>query len=228
MCLRVCVCGVCVCVCIPDFDRRWVRDPGVLGFASTRLKFGFGWLTAPRQSQSGLWLVRDVGDVEITMRFLLFLQPSMHHHEMASGHHHWYVCSHARPTYCNVCREALSGVTSHGLSCEGKKTRFWSHSRRIVLLDSCTFGDQFEEAPWSQFEVTRICAVARSPVCVISSLRGGRDDFTVFCVSRRLLPGWRLSKFLLFFFSVQMQGSQKVRREGEQQLQVDDAGSHRS
>ena len=43
----------------------------------------------------------------------------MHHHEMASGHHHWYVCSHARPTYCNVCREALSGVTSHGLSCEG-------------------------------------------------------------------------------------------------------------
>ena len=24
------------------------------------------------------------------------------------------------PTYCNVCREALSGVTSHGLSCEGE------------------------------------------------------------------------------------------------------------
>lgn len=29
-----------------------------------------------------------------------------------------YATSHARPTYCNVCREALSGVTSHGLSCE--------------------------------------------------------------------------------------------------------------
>lgn len=35
-----------------------------------------------------------------------------------SGHHHWYATSHARPTYCNVCREPLSGVTSHGLSCE--------------------------------------------------------------------------------------------------------------
>ncbi|KAK7482757.1 hypothetical protein BaRGS_00026055 [Batillaria attramentaria] len=42
------------------------------------------------------------------------------HTEMMSGQHNWYACSHARPTYCNVCREALSGVTSHGLSCEGK------------------------------------------------------------------------------------------------------------
>ncbi|XP_069681666.1 diacylglycerol kinase eta isoform X7 [Periplaneta americana] len=40
------------------------------------------------------------------------------HHDFLSGHHHWYATSHARPTYCNVCREALSGVTSHGLSCE--------------------------------------------------------------------------------------------------------------
>lgn len=37
-----------------------------------------------------------------------------------SGQHNWYACSHARPTYCNVCRDALSGVTSHGLSCEGQ------------------------------------------------------------------------------------------------------------
>lgn len=37
-----------------------------------------------------------------------------------SGEHVWYVSSHARPTYCNVCREALSGVAWHGLSCEGK------------------------------------------------------------------------------------------------------------
>ncbi|KAH0630739.1 hypothetical protein JD844_003922 [Phrynosoma platyrhinos] len=41
--------------------------------------------------------------------------------EHFSGMHNWYACSHARPTFCNVCREALSGVTSHGLSCEG----FW-------------------------------------------------------------------------------------------------------
>lgn len=44
--------------------------------------------------------------------------------------HNWYACSHARPTYCNVCREALSGVTSHGLSCEVCK--FKAHKRCAV------------------------------------------------------------------------------------------------
>ncbi|XP_044751269.1 diacylglycerol kinase eta isoform X2 [Coccinella septempunctata] len=38
--------------------------------------------------------------------------------DLLSGRHHWYATSHARPIYCNVCREALGGVTSHGLSCE--------------------------------------------------------------------------------------------------------------
>ncbi|XP_034232119.1 diacylglycerol kinase eta isoform X2 [Thrips palmi] len=38
-------------------------------------------------------------------------------HDFLSGQHHWYATSHARPTYCNLCRDALSGVTSHGLSC---------------------------------------------------------------------------------------------------------------
>ncbi|XP_044008707.1 diacylglycerol kinase eta isoform X3 [Aphidius gifuensis] len=38
--------------------------------------------------------------------------------EFLGGNHHWYATSHARPTYCNVCRDALYGVTSHGLSCE--------------------------------------------------------------------------------------------------------------
>ncbi|XP_060744246.1 diacylglycerol kinase delta-like isoform X4 [Tachysurus vachellii] len=47
-----------------------------------------------------------------------------------SGMHNWFSCSHARPTYCNVCREALSGVTSHGLSCEVCK--FKAHKRCAV------------------------------------------------------------------------------------------------
>ncbi|XP_034947054.1 diacylglycerol kinase eta isoform X2 [Chelonus insularis] len=38
--------------------------------------------------------------------------------EFLGGNHRWYATSHARPTYCNVCRDALHGVTSHGLSCE--------------------------------------------------------------------------------------------------------------
>ncbi|KAI0225543.1 Diacylglycerol kinase delta, partial [Lamellibrachia satsuma] len=50
--------------------------------------------------------------------------------EMLSGLHNWNACSHARPTYCNVCREALSGVTSHGLSCEVCK--FKAHKRCAV------------------------------------------------------------------------------------------------
>ena len=37
----------------------------------------------------------------------------------------WYTCSHAQPTYCNVCRETLSGVTSHGLSFDGKLLHNW-------------------------------------------------------------------------------------------------------
>ncbi|GCC18346.1 hypothetical protein chiPu_0017899 [Chiloscyllium punctatum] len=41
--------------------------------------------------------------------------------EHFSGMHNWYATSHARPTFCNVCREALSGMTSHGLSCEGSR-----------------------------------------------------------------------------------------------------------
>uniref|UniRef100_A0A452ULF6 Diacylglycerol kinase n=1 Tax=Ursus maritimus TaxID=29073 RepID=A0A452ULF6_URSMA len=44
--------------------------------------------------------------------------------------HNWYACSHARPTFCNVCRESLSGVTSHGLSCEVCK--FKAHKRCAV------------------------------------------------------------------------------------------------
>lgn len=39
-------------------------------------------------------------------------------HDFLSNHHRWYATSHARPTYCNVCRDTLTGVTSHGLSCE--------------------------------------------------------------------------------------------------------------
>ncbi|KAL4219804.1 hypothetical protein ACF0H5_020216 [Mactra antiquata] len=54
--------------------------------------------------------------------------------EMMSGLHNWYTCSHARPTYCNVCRETLSGVTSHGLSCEVCK--FKAHKRCAVKAQS--------------------------------------------------------------------------------------------
>uniref|UniRef100_A0AAZ3RBF5 Diacylglycerol kinase n=1 Tax=Oncorhynchus tshawytscha TaxID=74940 RepID=A0AAZ3RBF5_ONCTS len=57
-------------------------------------------------------------------------ETSIFNMEHFSGMHNWYACSHARPTFCNVCREALSGVTSHGLSCEVCK--FKAHKRCAV------------------------------------------------------------------------------------------------
>ncbi|XP_055903306.1 diacylglycerol kinase eta isoform X2 [Eupeodes corollae] len=47
-----------------------------------------------------------------------YFEPAIDHHDILSNYHQWHSTSHARPTYCNVCREALPGVTSHGLSCE--------------------------------------------------------------------------------------------------------------
>ncbi|XP_017756456.1 PREDICTED: diacylglycerol kinase eta [Eufriesea mexicana] len=56
--------------------------------------------------------------------------------EMLSGNHLWYATSHARPTYCNVCRDALYGVTSHGLSCEICKYKV--HKRcSIKAINNC-------------------------------------------------------------------------------------------
>nr|XP_045003063.1 diacylglycerol kinase delta isoform X4 [Jaculus jaculus] len=57
-------------------------------------------------------------------------EPTQYSMDHFSGMHNWYACSHARPTYCNVCREALSGVTSHGLSCEVCKLK--AHKRCAV------------------------------------------------------------------------------------------------
>lgn len=55
--------------------------------------------------------------------------------------HVWYVCSHARPTYCNVCREKLSGMAWHGLSCE--VCRIKAHKRCAPkIVDACKWTDE--------------------------------------------------------------------------------------
>ncbi|EDL92147.1 similar to diacylglycerol kinase, delta 130kDa isoform 1 (predicted), isoform CRA_f [Rattus norvegicus] len=66
-------------------------------------------------------------------------EPTQYSMDHFSGTHNWYACSHARPTYCNVCREVLSGVTSHGLSCEGKKAAFVKGDGRIYLMNCLKF-----------------------------------------------------------------------------------------
>lgn len=67
------------------------------------------------QAESG-----DALSVAAATNCRALLQASQFNMEHFSGMHNWYACSHARPTFCNVCREALPGVTSHGLSCEGR------------------------------------------------------------------------------------------------------------
>lgn len=56
--------------------------------------------------------------------------------------HLWEGCSHVRPTYCNVCTGALSGVMWTGLSCQICKLRCHKHCAPKIAL-SCK---------WTTFE----------------------------------------------------------------------------
>uniref|UniRef100_H2YKX5 Diacylglycerol kinase n=1 Tax=Ciona savignyi TaxID=51511 RepID=H2YKX5_CIOSA len=47
-----------------------------------------------------------------------FYSPHQVYMDNFTDGHNWYACTHNRPTYCNVCREVLSGVMNHGLSCD--------------------------------------------------------------------------------------------------------------
>ncbi|KAL7979622.1 hypothetical protein Chor_004780 [Crotalus horridus] len=89
------------------------------------------WVLEVAQAESG-----DVLSVAAATNCRALLQASQFNMEHFSGMHNWYACSHARPTFCNVCREALPGVTSHGLSCEVCK--FKAHKRCAVrATNSC-------------------------------------------------------------------------------------------
>ncbi|KAJ0181458.1 hypothetical protein K1T71_003543 [Dendrolimus kikuchii] len=47
---------------------------------------------------------------------------------LSSGDHHWYAATHARPTFCNVCREPFGALgTAHALACE--LCKFKAHKR---------------------------------------------------------------------------------------------------
>ncbi|KRF78933.1 diacylglycerol kinase eta isoform X8 [Drosophila virilis] len=98
-------------------------------------------------------------------------------HDILSNHHHWYATSHARPTYCNVCRDALSGVTSHGLSCEVCKCKVHKRCAAKAIANCkwttlATVGKDIIEQPdgsiimphqWMEgnLPVSAICAVCK-------------------------------------------------------------------
>ncbi|XP_062121419.1 diacylglycerol kinase eta isoform X8 [Drosophila sulfurigaster albostrigata] len=98
-------------------------------------------------------------------------------HDILSNHHHWYATSHARPTYCNVCRDALSGVTSHGLSCEVCKCKVHKRCAAKAIANCkwttlATVGKDIIEQPdgsiimphqWMEgnLPVSAVCAVCK-------------------------------------------------------------------
>ncbi|EYB97689.1 hypothetical protein Y032_0138g2058 [Ancylostoma ceylanicum] len=56
--------------------------------------------------------------------------------EGTSGGHQWYQMNHHRPTFCNFCREKLSGLTWHGWSCEICKMK--AHKKCISkIVERC-------------------------------------------------------------------------------------------
>ncbi|XP_014219907.1 diacylglycerol kinase eta isoform X2 [Copidosoma floridanum] len=56
--------------------------------------------------------------------------------ELLSGHHQFHETNHAKPTYCNVCRDSFLGVTFHGFSCEICKYKV--HKRCILkAINNC-------------------------------------------------------------------------------------------
>ncbi|XP_026681175.1 LOW QUALITY PROTEIN: diacylglycerol kinase eta-like [Diaphorina citri] len=77
-----------------------------------------------------------IAALKVTATRELYSKPGLDPHDLLRGKHSWQQASHARPTYCNVCREALSGVTSHGLSCEICKLKV--HKRCVLkAINNC-------------------------------------------------------------------------------------------
>ncbi|WKY03246.1 hypothetical protein Q1695_004748 [Nippostrongylus brasiliensis] len=62
--------------------------------------------------------------------------------EGTSGAHQWYQMNHHRPTFCNYCREKLSGLTWHGWSCEICKMK--AHKKCMLsITEKCKWTTEF-------------------------------------------------------------------------------------
>ncbi|XP_076324259.1 diacylglycerol kinase eta-like isoform X3 [Tachypleus tridentatus] len=102
------------------FEEIDLRDLSVAELSTRNDNHGFQLITPFRQLL--LW-ANSRKDMEAWISALKNIgnkhfYEETENYDFMSGQHHWFVTSHARPNYCNVCREALSGMTSRGLSCE--------------------------------------------------------------------------------------------------------------
>uniref|UniRef100_A0A8C7N601 Diacylglycerol kinase n=1 Tax=Oncorhynchus kisutch TaxID=8019 RepID=A0A8C7N601_ONCKI len=115
------------------FDEVDLSDASVAETSTKNINNSFTVITPFRKlmlcAESRKEMEDWIGALKSVQKWEMY-EASLFNMEHFSGMHNWYACSHARPTFCNVCREALSGVTSHGLSCEVCK--FKAHKRCAV------------------------------------------------------------------------------------------------
>ncbi|CAL4066650.1 unnamed protein product, partial [Meganyctiphanes norvegica] len=121
------------------FDEIELTDLSVAECSTKNINHSFQCITPFRSLVLGAESRRDMEDWIAALKSATtnqYYEGSDQVHSLLSGQHNWYATSHARPTYCNVCREALSGVTSHGLSCEVCKLK--AHKRCAAkALNNC-------------------------------------------------------------------------------------------
>uniref|UniRef100_A0A8D0CWD5 Diacylglycerol kinase n=1 Tax=Sander lucioperca TaxID=283035 RepID=A0A8D0CWD5_SANLU len=115
------------------FDEVDLSDASVAETSTKNINNSFTLITPFRKlmlcAESRKEMEDWIGALKSVQKWETY-EASQFNMEHFSGMHNWYACSHARPTFCNVCREALPGVTSHGLSCEVCK--FKAHKRCAV------------------------------------------------------------------------------------------------
>ncbi|XP_064076853.1 diacylglycerol kinase eta [Vanessa tameamea] len=129
---------------------------------------------------------------------------------LSSGDHHWYTATHARPTFCNVCREPLGALgTAHALACE--LCKFKAHKRCAARAPpSCkwstlaSLGPHVVEDPESniimphQWLEGNLPVAAKCDVCdktcgSVLRLQDFRCIWCRKCVHASCRPSWRAS-----------------------------------
>ncbi|XP_075980108.1 diacylglycerol kinase eta isoform X2 [Anticarsia gemmatalis] len=129
---------------------------------------------------------------------------------LSSGDHHWYAATHARPTFCNVCREPLGALgTAHALACE--LCKFKAHKRCASRAPpSCKWSTLASLGPhlvedvegniimphqWLEgnLPVAAKCDVCDKTCGSVLRLQDFRCVWCRRCVHAACKPGWRAS-----------------------------------
>ncbi|KPJ14853.1 Diacylglycerol kinase eta [Papilio machaon] len=127
---------------------------------------------------------------------------------LSSGDHHWYAATHARPTFCNVCREPLGALgTAHALACE--LCKYKAHKRCAARAPpSCKWTTLVSLGPhvvedaegniimphqWLEgnLPVAAKCDICDKTCGSVLRLQDFRCVWCRKCVHAQCRPGWR-------------------------------------